>query len=217
MDTTRDSIPGTWCLDGALHTSDTASTSFNEPYNIARAFASLDHISHGRSAWNVVTSANDYAAKNYGHAKLPPHAERYERAHEFVEVVKQLWDCWEPDAFIYDREQKLTFDPAKFHIVAHEGKHFRVNGGLNIAPAPQGHPVIIQAGASDTGRELAAETAHQVPDLPALPGQRPVQPRRAVRARLPAGRAVAVAPVEVPVGEGAETFFSASSSRPFET
>lgn len=140
----------------------TASTSFNEPYNIARAFTSLDHISQGRAAWNVVTSANDFAAKNYGHAKLAPHAERYERAEEFVEVVKQLWDCWEPDAFIYDREAKLTFDPAKFHIVAHEGKHFRVNGGLNLAPAPQGHPVLIQAGASDTGRELAAKTAELV-------------------------------------------------------
>jgi len=140
----------------------TASTSFNEPYNVARYFSSLDHISHGRAAWNVVTSANDYAAKNYGHAKLAPHAQRYERAREFVEVVKKLWDCWEPDAFIYDREQKLTFDPQKFHLVAHEGKHFRVEGGLNIAPAPQGHPVIVQAGASDTGRELAAETAEVV-------------------------------------------------------
>lgn len=140
----------------------TVSTSFNEPYNVARSFASLDHISQGRAAWNVVTSANDYAAKNYGHAKLAPHAERYERAHEFVEVVKKLWDCWEPDAFIYDREAKLTFDPAKFHLVEHEGKHFRVHGGLNIAPAPQGHPVIIQAGASNTGKELAAETAEVV-------------------------------------------------------
>ncbi|MDB5412472.1 MAG: class flavin-dependent oxidoreductase [Rubritepida sp.] len=140
----------------------TASTSFNEPYNVARSFSSLDHISHGRAAWNVVTSASDFAAKNYGHAKLPPHGERYERAQEFVEVVKKLWDCWEEDAFIYDREAKLTFVPEKFHIVAHEGKHFRVNGGLNISPPPQGHPVIIQAGASDTGRELAAETAEIV-------------------------------------------------------
>lgn len=140
----------------------TVSTSFSEPYNVARAFASLDHISQGRAAWNVVTSANDFAARNFGHAKLAPHAERYERAGEFVEVVKKLWDCWEPDAFIYDRAEKLTFDPAKFHIVAHEGKHFRVHGGLNIAPPPQGHPVIIQAGASDTGRELAAATAEVV-------------------------------------------------------
>lgn len=140
----------------------TVSTSFNEPYNVARAFASLDHISGGRAGWNVVTSANDYAARNYGHAKLAPHAERYARAQEFVQVVQQLWDGWEDDAFINDREQKLTFDPAKFHVVAHEGKHFRVNGGLNLARAPQGHPVIIQAGASETGKELAAETAEVV-------------------------------------------------------
>ncbi len=140
----------------------TVSTSFSEPYNVARFFASLDHISHGRAAWNVVTSANDYAAKNFGHAKLPPHGERYERAAEFVEVVKKLWNSWEPDAFVYDTQEKLTFDPAKFHLVQHEGKHFRVHGGLNIAPAPQGHPVIIQAGASDTGKELAAATAEVV-------------------------------------------------------
>jgi FMN-dependent oxidoreductase (nitrilotriacetate monooxygenase family) len=140
----------------------TVSTSFSEPYNVARFFASLDHISHGRAAWNVVTSANDYAARNFGHAKLAPHAERYERAGEFVEVVKKLWNSWEPDAFIYDTTEKLTFDPAKFHLVQHEGKHFRVHGGLNIAPMPQGHPVIIQAGASDTGKELAAATAEVV-------------------------------------------------------
>jgi N-acetyl-S-(2-succino)cysteine monooxygenase len=140
----------------------TVSTSFSEPYNVARFFASLDHISGGRSAWNVVTSANDYAARNFGHAKLPPHGERYERAAEFVEVVKKLWNSWEPDAFLYDTTEKLTFDPAKFHLVEHEGKHFRVHGGLNIAPAPQGHPVIIQAGASDTGKELAAATAEVV-------------------------------------------------------
>ncbi len=140
----------------------TVSTSFSEPYNVARFFASLDHISGGRAAWNVVTSANDFAARNFGHAKLPPHSERYERAGEFVEVVKKLWNSWEPDAFIYDTAEKLTFDPAKFHLVQHEGKHFRVHGGLNIAPAPQGHPVIIQAGASDTGKELAAATAEIV-------------------------------------------------------
>jgi FMN-dependent oxidoreductase (nitrilotriacetate monooxygenase family) len=140
----------------------TVSTSFSEPYNVARFFASLDHISQGRAAWNVITSANDYAARNFGHAKLAPHGERYERAAEFVEVVKKLWNSWEPDAFLYDTTEKLTFDPAKFHLVQHEGKHFRVHGGLNIAPAPQGHPVIIQAGASDTGKELAAATAEVV-------------------------------------------------------
>jgi FMN-dependent oxidoreductase (nitrilotriacetate monooxygenase family) len=140
----------------------TVSTSFNEPYNVARQFASLDHISHGRAAWNVVTSANDFAARNFGHEKLPPHAERYDRAREFVEVTKALWDTWEDDAFIRDREGGLFFDPAKQHAVSHQGKYFTVNGALNIARSPQGRPVIIQAGASDTGKELAAETAEVV-------------------------------------------------------
>jgi FMN-dependent oxidoreductase (nitrilotriacetate monooxygenase family) len=140
----------------------TVSTSFSEPYNVARQFASLDHISHGRAGWNVVTSANDFAARNFGHAKLAPHATRYERAREFVQVVQALWDTWEDDAFIRDREQGLFFDPAKQHAVSHEGKFFKVDGALNIARTPQGQPVIIQAGASETGKELAAETAEVV-------------------------------------------------------
>lgn len=140
----------------------TVSSSFSEPFNVARQFVSLDHITGGRAAWNVVTSANDFAARNFGHAKLPPHAERYARAAEFVEVVQKLWDSWEEDAWIYDRESKMTFVPEKMHPVAHEGAHFRVHGALNIARAPQGHPVIIQAGASDTGKELAARTAEVV-------------------------------------------------------
>ncbi|MBE9603398.1 LLM class flavin-dependent oxidoreductase [Acetobacteraceae bacterium H6797] len=140
----------------------TASTSFAEPYNIARQFASLDHISHGRAAWNVVTSANDFAARNFGLDRLPPHAERYARAREFVQVVKGLWDSWEDEAFIRDKEAGLFLDPLKQHPVQHEGAHFRVHGALNIARAPQGHPVIIQAGASDTGKDFAAETAEVV-------------------------------------------------------
>ncbi len=140
----------------------TASTSFSEPYNIARQFASLDHISRGRAAWNVVTSANDFAARNFGHAKLAPHADRYARAREFVAVTTALWDSWEDDAFIRDREQGVFFDPAKLHAVHHHGPHFTVDGALNIARTPQGRPVIIQAGASDTGRALAAETAEVV-------------------------------------------------------
>lgn len=140
----------------------TVSTSFSEPYNVARQFASLDHISGGRAAWNVVTSANDFAARNFGHAKLAPHASRYARAQEFVEVVNKLWDTWDDDAFIRDREQGLFFDPAKQHAVHHEGAHFKVDGALNIARPPQGKPVIIQAGASETGKEFAAETAEVV-------------------------------------------------------
>ena len=137
----------------------TVSTSFSEPYNVARQFASLDHISAGRAAWNVVTSANDYAARNFGHSKLPPHALRYEKAGEFVDVVNKLWDSWDDDAFVRDRETGLYFDPKRQHHVVHEGKFFKVDGALNIARSPQGHPVIIQAGASDTGLELAARTA----------------------------------------------------------
>lgn len=140
----------------------TASTSFAEPYNIARQFASLDHISHGRAAWNVVTSANDFAARNFGLDRLPPHGERYARAREFVDVVRKLWDSWEDDAFLRDKASGLFLDPAKQHPVKHEGAHFRVNGALNIARAPQGRPVIIQAGASETGRDFAAETAEVV-------------------------------------------------------
>ena len=140
----------------------TVSTSFSEPYNVARQFASLDHVTGGRAAWNVVTSANDYAARNFGHATLPPHAQRYERAGEFVDVVRALWDTWDDDAFVRDRDQGLYFDPARMHVTHHEGPFFKVDGALNIARSPQGHPVIIQAGASDTGRDLAARTAEIV-------------------------------------------------------
>ncbi len=140
----------------------TVSTSFSEPYNVARQFASLDHISNGRAAWNVVTSANDYAARNFGHAMLPPHAERYEKASEFVDVVNKLWDSWDDDAFVRDRSRGVYFEPTGQHPVHHEGKFFKVDGALNIARSPQGKPVIIQAGASDTGLELAARTAEIV-------------------------------------------------------
>lgn len=140
----------------------TVSTSFSEPYNVARQFASLDHLSGGRAAWNVVTSANDYAARNFGHAKLAPHAERYRRAGEFVDVVRALWDSWDDGAFGIDRATGLYFDPAGQHPVHHRGDFFQVDGALNIARPPQGHPVIIEAGASDTGQELAARTAEIV-------------------------------------------------------
>ncbi|MBW7969912.1 LLM class flavin-dependent oxidoreductase [Bradyrhizobium sp. BR 10289] len=140
----------------------TASTSFYEPYNIARLFSSLDHISHGRAAWNVVTSANDYAARNFGLERLPPHADRYTKAKEFLEVVEALWDTWEDGAFVYDKETCQSFLPEKQHLVDHKGKYFTVHGALNIERSPQGRPVIIQAGASDTGRDFAAEHAEVV-------------------------------------------------------
>jgi len=149
----------------------TVSTSFFEPYNIARLFASLDHISGGRAAWNVVTSANDYAARNFGLDRLPPHAERYEKARECLELVKAYWDTWEEGAFVFDKNGARYFDPKKFHAVKHEGKHFNVSGGLNVARTPQGHPIIIQAGASEAGKDLAAQTAEIVfstgPTIPA--------------------------------------------------
>jgi FMN-dependent oxidoreductase (nitrilotriacetate monooxygenase family) len=140
----------------------TASTSFYEPYNIARLFASLDHISHGRAAWNVVTSANDYAARNFGLDRLPPHADRYAKAKEFVDVVEALWDSWEDGAFVYDKAACQSFIPEKQHLVDHKGTYFTVHGALNLERPPQGRPVIIQAGASDTGRDFAAEYAEVV-------------------------------------------------------
>lgn len=155
-------LTGVACATAHIGLGGTVSTSFSEPYNVARQFASLDHISGGRAAWNVVTSANDYAARNFGHTKLAPHAERYQRAGEFVDVVKTLWDTWDDDAFVRDRQSGLNFDPARMHVTDHEGAYFRLHGALNVARSPQGHPVIIQAGASDTGRELAARTAEVV-------------------------------------------------------
>lgn len=140
----------------------TASTSFYEPYNVARLFASLDHISHGRAAWNVVTSANDFAARNFGLDRLPPHDRRYARAREFLDVVRGLWDTWEDDAFIYDKANARMFEPSKFHVLDHQGEFFKVHGALNMARPPQGSPVIFQAGASDTGKAFAAETAEVV-------------------------------------------------------
>ena len=137
----------------------TASTTYNEPYHVARKFASLDHISGGRAAWNVVTSATDMEAQNFGLVGAPPKTGRYDRAAEFVEVVKGLWESWEDDAFIRDKASGLNYDPAKIHVLNHEGAHFRVKGPLNVARTPQGRPIIIQAGASDQGRELAAATA----------------------------------------------------------
>jgi len=137
----------------------TASTTYNEPYHIARKFASLDHISGGRAGWNVVTSATDMEAQNFGLDGAPEKGGRYDRAAEFVEVVKGLWNSWEDDAFLRDKASGLNYDPAKLHVLNHAGQHFRVKGPLNVQRTPQGRPVIVQAGASDPGRELAAATA----------------------------------------------------------
>jgi FMN-dependent oxidoreductase (nitrilotriacetate monooxygenase family) len=137
----------------------TASTTYNEPYHVARKFASLDHISGGRAGWNVVTSGNPDEAMNFGLEKHVGHAERYRRAREFFDVVTGLWDSWADDAFIRDMEAGVYFDPEKLHILNHHGEHLNVRGPLNIARPIQGWPVIVQAGASEAGRQLAAETA----------------------------------------------------------
>ena len=140
----------------------TATTSYNEPYNIARKFASLDHISGGRAGWNVVTSSNLSEAHNFGREAHFEHDERYDRAIEFTEIVCGLWDSWDDDAFVRDRATGRYFDPAKLHVLNHKGKHFAVRGPLNVARPPQGRPVIFQAGSSEAGRELAARTAEGV-------------------------------------------------------
>jgi FMN-dependent oxidoreductase (nitrilotriacetate monooxygenase family) len=140
----------------------TATTSYNEPYHIARKFASLDHISGGRAGWNVVTSSAVNEAQNFGREQHYEHGERYDRANEFVEVVKGLWDSWEDDAFIRDRSTGRYFDPTKLHSLNHKGKNFSVCGPLNVARPPQGHPVLFQAGSSEAGRESAARFAEGV-------------------------------------------------------
>ncbi|MCR0983216.1 LLM class flavin-dependent oxidoreductase [Roseomonas populi] len=140
----------------------TASTTYNEPWHIARKFASLDHISNGRAGWNVVTSGNPTEAQNFGREEHWEHAARYRRAHEFIDVVEGLWDSWADDAFIRDVEAGTYFDPEKMHVLGHKGEHFSVRGPLNVARPVQGWPVIVQAGASDDGRQLAAETAEVI-------------------------------------------------------
>lgn len=140
----------------------TASTTFHEPYNIARFFASLDQLSNGRAGWNLVTSSAELEAKNFSAKPHLAHANRYERANEFIDVVLGLWNSWEDDAFLRDKESGRFFDPQKLHILNHHGKHFSVRGPLNVARSPQGHPVVVQAGSSDDGQELAARTAEIV-------------------------------------------------------
>jgi FMN-dependent oxidoreductase (nitrilotriacetate monooxygenase family) len=140
----------------------TASTTFEQPYLIARRFASLDHISTGRAGWNVVTTSNPDAALNFGLEEHMEHDERYARAREFVDVVTGLWDSWADDAFVRDVGTGIYFDPEKLHVLNHKGRYLQVRGPLNVARPVQGWPVIVQAGASEPGRQLAAETAEVV-------------------------------------------------------
>ena len=140
----------------------TVSTSFSEPFNVARVFGSIDHLSGGRAAWNVVTSSNAKAALNFNHDEHMEHELRYARAQEFVDVVTGLWDCWEDDAIVADKATGQYVDAEKVRPLNHKGRFFKVKGPLNQSRPPQGHPVIIQAGGSPSGLELAARTADVV-------------------------------------------------------
>jgi FMN-dependent oxidoreductase (nitrilotriacetate monooxygenase family) len=140
----------------------TITTTYNEPFHVARRFASIDHISGGRAGWNLVTSQIEDESWNFGREQHVDHALRYERAAEFIDVVMGLWDSWEDDAFVLDKEGGQYFDPAKLHFVRHKGAHFDVRGPLNVERSPQGRPVVAQAGTSEVGRDLAARTADLV-------------------------------------------------------
>ncbi|MGE8499783.1 MAG: LLM class flavin-dependent oxidoreductase [Pseudomonas sp.] len=140
----------------------TATTSYNEPYHVARKFASLDHLSGGRAGWNLVTSDAAAEAQNFGRSAHIGHAERYARAREFQQVVQGLWDSWADDAFLRDQASGRFFRPDGVRTLDHHGEHFNVKGPLNVARSPQGRPVLVQAGSSETGRELAAQTAEVV-------------------------------------------------------
>lgn len=140
----------------------TATTSYNEPYHIARKFASLDHLSGGRAGWNLVTSDNAAEAQNFSRSEHIGHAERYERAREFHQVVNGLWDSWDDDSFLRDKTSGRYYDESTLRVLDHRGKHFKVKGPLNVPRSPQGRPVVVQAGSSEDGRQLAAQTADVV-------------------------------------------------------
>lgn len=140
----------------------TASTTYNEPFNLARRFASLDHLSGGRAGWNIVTTAGVDAARNFNLTELPAHAERYARAAEFVEVSQKLWDSWADDVVLGDKEEGVWGDDSKLYPALHEGRFFKVAGPLNVPRSPQGHPLLVQAGSSDDGKHLAARFAEAV-------------------------------------------------------
>ena len=140
----------------------TLSTTFFPAYHLARMLGSLDKLSGGRAAWNIVTSATDTEAKNFGDEKIPPREERYDRADEVLEACCALWNCWEPDAFVLDKEAGVFADPSKVRHADYQGRYVSTRGPLSIPPSPQGRPVLMQAGASDRGREFAARWAEMV-------------------------------------------------------
>jgi FMN-dependent oxidoreductase (nitrilotriacetate monooxygenase family) len=169
---THDSY-GTWIepftLMGSLaqHTTNlgvvcTATTTYDEPYSLARRFASLDLVSGGRAGWNLVTSGNRAEADSFGLAEHMEKAQRYKRAREFAHVVRGLWNSWGDGVFIRNQSSGIYFDKEKLHTLDHEGEFFKVKGPINVPPSPQGEPVMVQAGASGDGRELAAETAEVI-------------------------------------------------------
>ena len=140
----------------------TISTSYHQPYTVARTLGTLDHLSGGRAAWNVVTSHEDAEAHNFGQAQQHERSDRYDRAEEFLETVFGLWDTWEDGAVVHDRERNMVIDPDKVHPLNHRGEHFQVRGPLNLPRPPQGYPVIAQAGSSERGREFAARWAEVI-------------------------------------------------------
>jgi FMN-dependent oxidoreductase (nitrilotriacetate monooxygenase family) len=140
----------------------TASTTYSEPYDVARRFATLDHVSGGRAGWNIVTSTMENEAHNYGKDAHLGHTERYARAAEFVDVTRLLWDSWEDGAYVADKAAGRNTDPERIHALAHKGEHFSVAGPLTVPRPPQAHPVLVQAGASDTGKAFAARYAEVI-------------------------------------------------------
>nr|SIR64636.1 FMN-dependent oxidoreductase, nitrilotriacetate monooxygenase family [Williamsia sterculiae] len=140
----------------------TASTSYNEPFNLAREFASLDHLSRGRAGWNIVTSGTEDEARNFGHETIPEHARRYERAQEFLDVVTALWDSWDDDAVVLDPGAGVFADPTRVRAIDHVGERFRVRGPLNTPRGPQGRPLLVQAGSSEAGKDFAARHAEAI-------------------------------------------------------
>ena len=163
----------------------TVSTTYLPPYHLARKFATLDHLSSGRSGWNLVTSGSEFEARAFGLPHQLEHAERYRIAHEYMKVVKGLWDTWEDDAFVVDKENNRFFDPQKLHRTHHQGLKFNVQGGLQAPRPPQGYPVLVQAGSSEDGQDLAAASAEVV-----FTAQQTVEDARAfyrsLKSRLPA-------------------------------
>ncbi len=155
-------LPALAVVTSRLGLISTGTTTYNEPYHLARRFLSIDNLSGGRAGWNLVTSQNEDEAQNFGLDTHVDHASRYERAEEFYDVVVGLWDSWEDGSIIEDKSTGMYFDASKVHVLDHVGKHFKVRGPLNVPRSPQGRPVIAQAGSSGPGMELAARTAECV-------------------------------------------------------